>query len=275
MKLGLGILSWRAPETLAATLATYEAGGLFDLFEEKRVFFQEISREDRNTGARFGLEVDGSKTNLGIEGGVRALVDSSDADMLLLLENDCPLVVDAWTARDALDRAVADIEAHGLPVFRMRSRRQPGENFTRPLKYQHFYPARGPLDTEVDILNIHPMAATLRRSLRPAKARGFRAEAIHVERDPARRQPGAVRPSTHGNWLSDSRFMTWSNQSVLVRPDFMREVLLPGVAAHPSKRTIGGAQDIERAANRPWWRRLRVPIGFSDPGLFTHKRLDR
>lgn len=275
MKLGLGILSWRAPKTLAASLATYEAGGLFDLFDELRVFFQEITPEDRDTGTGYGLHVDGSEANLGIEGGVRALVEGTSADLLLLLENDCPLVVDAATAKDTLERAVADMEAHSLPVMRMRSRRRPGENFTRPLKYQRFFPVRDALDTEVEILDVSPLAAAMRRVLRPSKADGFRAEAIHTERDPAARQPKAVRRSANGNWLSDSRYMNWSNQSVLVRPEFMRDVLLPGVAAHPSKRTIGGAQDIERAANRQWWRDLAVPIGFSDPGLFTHARLDR
>lgn len=274
MKIGLGILSWRAPRTLAASLATYEAGGLFDLFDEQRVFFQEITAEDRETGLRHGLDVDGSKSNLGIEGGVRELVEGTDADLLLLLENDCPLLADAATARDTLARAVADIETHDLPVFRLRSRRQPGENFTRPLKYQRFFPVHDPLNTKVDILTASPFSAALRRTLRPAKANRFRAEAIHVERDPAARQPRAVRASGNGNWLSDSRYMTWSNQSVMVRPEWMLNVLFPGVAAHPSKRTIGGAQDIERAANRRWWRDLRVPIGFSDPGLFTHARLD-
>ena len=274
-KLGVGILSWRAPQTLAATLENYAQNGLFELVDEARVFFQEISRDDREVAQRFGLEVDGSKANLGIEGGVRELVDGSRADLLLLLENDCPMVVDRATARDALARAVADMQDHDVPVFRMRSRRHPGENFTRTDKYQQFFPVRDALDTDVEIHAGSAVRAALRRWTRPSKARRFRADAFHVESDPVARQPAALRRSANGNVLTDSRFINWSNQSVLVRPEWMQDVLFPGVTEHPSKRLIGGAQDIERAANRPWWRDLRVPIGMSEPGIFTHARLDR
>jgi len=170
---------------------------------------------------------------------------------------------------------VADMQAHDLSVFRLRSRRHPGENFTRTDKYQQYFPVRDPLDTDVEIHAVSPFKANLRRMMRSGKANTFRAEAFHTERDPVARQPGALRHSENGNVLTDSRFMNWSNQSILVRPDFMTKVLFPGVTANPSKRTIGGAQDLERAANKQWWRDLRVPIGMSEPGLFTHKRLDR
>ena len=273
--LALGILSWRAPATLAATLESFAAGGLLDLFDERRVHFQEIGAEDRAVAARYGLSAGGTERNTGIEGGVRALVEGTRGDLILLLENDCPLVEDGAVARDALSRAVADMARHDVPVFRMRSRRRPGEQFTRTDKYQRFFPVRDPRETEVAIHPPSPVLRALRRMARPLKARSFRGDAAYLERDPAAAQPGAIRRSDHGNHITDSRFINWSNQSVLARPGFVREVLLPGVAAHPSRRTIAGAQDIERAANRRWWRDLRVPVGISDPGLFTHRRLDR
>ncbi len=275
MKLGLGILSWRAHETLVATLRNYADRDLFGLFDEARIFFQEISDHDREIAAQYGLKAEGSGGNLGIEGGVRALVEGTRADLLLLLENDCPLVTDHATAKGTLSRAVADMQAHNLEVFRLRSRRHPGENFSRTDKYQRFFPVHSPLDTDVRIHKSHPLRACMMRTLRPRKADTFRAEAFHTECDPVARQPQALRISENGNVLTDSRFMNWSNQSVLVRPGFMTDVLFLGVTAHPSKRTIGGFQDLERAANRQWWRDLRVPIGMSDPGMFTHKRLDR
>lgn len=273
--LALGILSWRAPETLAATLQTYAAGGLFDLFTEKRVYFQEISDEDRAVAAHYGLTAEGTDANTGIEGGVRALVGGTRAELILLLENDCPLVVDPETAKEALHRAAADMARHDIPVFRMRSRRHPGENFTRTDKYQSLFAVRGPLDSDIHIHTPSPLGILARRSLRPLKARRFRGDAAYVERDPVSAQPKAIRVSDHGNFLTDSRFINWSNQSVLVRPDFMRDILFPGVEANPSNRVIAGVQDLERAANRRWWRAARVPIGISEPGLFTHSRLDR
>ena len=273
--LALGLLSWRAPETLAATLQTYASGGLFDLFDERRVYFQQITDADRAVAARYGLTAEGDDRNTGIEGGVRALVEGTRADLILLLENDCPLVVDAATARDALHRAVRDMEDGTIPVFRMRSRRHPGEGFERTDKYQSLFDVRDPLDSDIVFHPAAPLAALAHRTVRPLKARRFRGDAVYVERDPVAAQGGAVRHSDNGNFITDSRFLNWSNQSVLVRPGFMQETLFPSVEAHPSKRTIAGAQDLERAANRRWWRALRVPIGISDPGLFTHSRLDR
>ncbi len=273
--LALGILSWRAPATLAATLETYAAGNLFSLFDEKRVYFQEISDEDRAIAARYGLVAEGSDANTGIEGGVRALVSGTKADLILLLENDCPLVVDAATARDVMRRAVADMAAYDVPIFRMRSRRQPGDDFTRTDKYQSLYSVRNPLDSDIVFHSPSRIGALTRRMLRPVKARRFRGDAVYVERDPVSAQPGAVTASKNGNFLTDSRYLNWSNQSILVRPSFMVETMFPGITAHPSKRTIAGVQDLERAANRQWWRDLHAPIGISDMGLFTHSRLDR
>lgn len=273
--LALGLLSWRAPETLAATLDTYAARGLFDLFDEKRVYFQQITDTDRAVAARHGLTAEGDGRNTGIEGGVRALVGGTRADLILLLENDCPLVVDAATARDALERAVRDMADHAIPVFRMRSRRHPGEGFTRADKYQGLFGVRDPLDSDIVFHPPSPVAALARRTLRPLKARRFRGDAVYVERDPVAAQGRAVAHTENGNYMTDSRFINWSNQSVLVRPAFMRDTLFPGIDAHPSARTIAGAQDLERAANRRWWRALRVPVGISDTGLFTHSRLDR
>jgi hypothetical protein len=51
------------------------------------------------------------------------------------------------------------------------------------------------------------------------------------------------------------------------------EVVLARVARHPDPRTINGHQDIERALNRPWWRRQAFAMGHAEDGVFTHARL--
>ena len=271
----LGILSWRAPDTLRASLETYAREDLFSLFGRKIIYFQEISEGDRALAAQFGLEAHGSLANSGIFGGVEALVRIADTDHLLILENDCPLVETRQTAMRAIGSALGDMAAHDLPVFRMRSRRDPGEKFSRLGKYVAHFPVREPLAGARLPANPPRWHAFLRRLLRPGKARSLKASAVYGETNPHLRQPGAVARSENGNWRTDSRFINWSNQSVLVERRWLDETILQRVRTHPSNRPVNGFQDIERAVNGPWWRARRVAIGISEPGLFSHRRLDR
>ncbi len=268
MRLGLGILSWRDPKTLAMTLKNYANNRLFDLFDEKRVFFQEISRETREIADYFGLEVDGSKADLGSTGGVRDLVEGTSADVMLLLEDDCLIVDGLTTLEDTMRRAIADIEAHDLNIFRLHARRNPSDTFDQ---YQQFFPVHEPLDSDRTIDQASALKTKLNRLLRAGEANTFRASAFHIERDPVARQPGALRHSKNGNVLTDSRFINWSNQSILLRPDFMRGRMLPSITANAGDAPKSDMQDIEQAVNKQWWRDLRVSIGMSDPGIFINK----
>jgi hypothetical protein len=45
--LGIGVLSWKAPETLRVTLASHDAGGFADLFSERLVVLQESDPDSR------------------------------------------------------------------------------------------------------------------------------------------------------------------------------------------------------------------------------------
>lgn len=271
----LGILSWRAPETLRASLQTYASEDLFSLFARVVIYFQEISQADRALAAEFGLEAHGNQANSGIFGGVEALARIADTDHLLILENDCPLVETRETAARAIGSALEDMAALDLPVFRMRSRRDPGEKFTRLGKYVAHFPVREPLPGAALPANPPAWRAWLRRTLRPGKARALRASAIYAEACPDIRQPRAISRSANGNWLTRSGFINWSNQSILVRRDWLESVILERVRTHPSSRPVNGFQDIERAVNGPWWRGQNIAIGVSEPGLFSHRRLDR
>jgi hypothetical protein len=101
----------------------------------------------------------------------------------------------------------------------------------------------------------------------------FLGKAVYVEAQPERRFPHAWRRLPSGNLVTSSRFRHWSNQAVLVERDFLRDVVLRRAETHPDPRTINGAQDIERALNRPWWRRRDVAMGHAVDGVFTHARL--
>jgi len=103
----------------------------------------------------------------------------------------------------------------------------------------------------------------------------FKGAAIGIEKEPEKAQPDAVRKLASGNYLTDSRFANWTNQSLLVEREFFLNTICRRVEEHPDPRLVNGHQDIERALNSWWWRRRREPMGRAAEGIFTHARLDR
>ena len=90
--LSIGLLSWRAHKTLRKTLDSYRASDLMGCADEFKVFFNEISEEDRALAAEYGVEAAGSPENLGIWGGMDGAAAALKGDYILLLQNDCPVV---------------------------------------------------------------------------------------------------------------------------------------------------------------------------------------
>ncbi|WP_322521290.1 hypothetical protein SR882_11140 [Guyparkeria halophila] len=266
---GLGVLSWKAPRTLSQTLATYADGDLFSLFDDCRILFQEISDQDREVAEAFGLPASGTASNIGIFGGVRALVEEVECDYVLLLENDCPLIEPHDEAARQLSTALHDAEELGIPVFRFRSLASPGQDFATLGKFCRYFGDRVPSGSADGA-----WGSRIRRWVRPRKARRLQGIAAYAMPYPERAFPGVFRRTKRGNLVTASPYLNWTNQSILVRRDWMLNVILPYVEAHPSSRLVNGFSDIEKELNRPWWRKQRFPVGLP-PGLFTHERVDR
>lgn len=269
IRVGVGLLSWKAPLTLAATLESHVTLDLFSLFDDHLIFFQERSESDKEVAERFGLRHAGNAENTGIVGGVRALVEGLDCDYLLLLENDCPAVESREEIRRQLDAALSDMVSEQIPVFRFRSRREPGEGLASVGKFYRYYADR------VQAPAGHsPLMSRLRRLLRPGKARRMRGASAYAQCRPDKVFPGVFARTPCDNLVVDSRYINWTNQSVLVARRWMRDVILPYVDEHPSNRLVNGFSDIEKELNGRWWREQRFPVGLA-PGVFTHRRLDR
>ena len=270
----IGLISWRAPETIAHTLKSYAEAGILELFAARRIHFNEISAADRAIAAAHGFAVSGSADNLGIYGAVNAVAGAVETPYLLSLENDCPLVTDRAGLSGMLASALADMQALDVPVFILRSRREPGEAFTRRARSEARFRPVWPIGTD-------PLA---RRALPPALVRAYedlrrpalRGCALYAEEDPTLRHPNVIRKTAHGNWVTSSATLNWTNNAILVRTQFMREVVLARVRSHPAETSLNGHQDIEAALKRDdWWRRQGFAMGQSEPGAFTHRRLDR
>ncbi len=270
----LSILSWKQHDVLRRTLRVFADRGVLDLFANRRIFFNEFDQADRDIAAEFGFEAIGSTTNVGIFGGAKGLAEACTTELMLFVENDCPPIVAADAFLDGMARATADMRDHNVPVFSMRSRRQPGEKFNRRERYEKYYRLEHPL-SEIDEAGTGQRLPTnmLQRFAEDMRRPSLRGSALFAEQAPHLRHPGCIQRSTNDNFLISSRIHNWSNNCLLVNAGFMRDVIVPRVEAHPAPTTINGHQDIEAALKmNGWWKSQDILMGQADPGPLTHAR---
>lgn len=272
---GLAILSWKAPRTVRASLESYIAKGLFSLFDDVVLCFQEISDDDIALAKEFGIRYVGTPTNTGIQGGFRMAYQSLRTDYVIILENDLRMIADKEEARKQLLDCLNMLEQKVIDAARLRSRFTPGFPIRAASGYSRMFPIRElhhawensePLDDTPDWMKY------LRRTLRPNKARKWSGRSVYVEQNPEKLFPHII--SKHGNYLIvDSSALPWTNQPTLVSRKLLGE-LLDYADTHPSSRTVNGFQDFEKPLNCRYWKRRHYKIAVS-PGIFTHQRLDR
>ena len=91
-KLSIGILSWNRPEILEQTLSSYKKNGLLSFSDDITIFFNEISEKDKKIVKKYNIKYLSSDVNIGIQGGIRALVNKAKNEYFLFLENDWLLI---------------------------------------------------------------------------------------------------------------------------------------------------------------------------------------
>ena len=274
----VGILSYKAPKTIDATLQAYQQKRFLKLFPEVKLFFQCASEDDIEISRKYNLECMGRPDNIGIQNGMRWVVENLKSDYVLYLENDCPLVVDRATAKREINRAVSHLASGQIDVMRLRSRFTPGEQFADVRKYTTVYtPAEiDPRFEETQEVRIVPRASGLRflkRMFYPSYALRMIGRSLYIEEHPEKRFPRYIKKTADGMYIVDSQVINWTNQSILTTKKFFLE-MLDYADAHPCRRTVNGMQDMEKPLNCRWWRKQHFNVGVSD-GLFTHQRLDR
>ena len=261
--LGVGILSWRngmerGGLSLRNSLATYKQAGLFELVGEALLWCQEISAPDRALADDIGLRIDGSPDNQGILGGFKNLATAMTSDILVLLENDLPLIEPREELIRQFTLAQAAIRSGAVQVFRLRHVAEPGQKFDTLQKYQRYHG-----------LGLGPQ---LRRTMRPGKAQRLAGTALYGEADPAAKFPDLIAQAADGSYRVSSRCLPWTNQSIMIRRDFFLETIIAYAERRPSRRRVNGFPDIEKEWNAPQWRNSGWTIG-ADKGLFTHERV--
>ena len=270
----LGMISWKAHRTVAHTFASYERAGILDLCGARRFHFIEISDADRAVGGHYGFTVSGSGENAGIFGAVDTLAAATTTPYLLQVENDCPVIADRAHFIAMMTTVLDDMRTGHVPVFLMRSRREPGDSFARRTRYENKFRIMWPIGSPAS--ERRPLPNPVVRLYEDVRRSALRGAAIYAEEDPSLRHPGIIQRTDNGHWITSAPYLQWSNNSYLVETRFLRDVVLDRVRRHPARTTLNGSQDIEAALKEGhWWRRQSIPIGQCEPGPFTHQRLDR
>lgn len=276
--LSIGLLSWRAHKTLRKTLDSYARAKLAEAVDEFKIFFNEISEEDRALAAEYGLEAVGSPENLGIWGGMDGAAEQLKGDYILLLQNDCPVVCSADEAKRQLSEGVRLLESGQADMIRMRHRFNQGEgiDFSRFFDYSYVHELderhvkyNGPLPPDA----LHD---TLRRKLhrlfRPFAYLRRVIAVIHLEKHPDRVLPRYIRKV--GNfYIVDSRIINFSEQPLLISKRLYQELSAFG-HARPCAARVNGRPLLEITLNSWWWKHRHFKVAVCDEGVFTHNRFD-
>ncbi len=262
--LGLGILSWKGYDSLEASLATYNRIGMLDLFDEVVAYLPEAAEPGPAICRAAGVRPVEVAANDGILPGFEGLARSMSADIVLLVENDCPVIVGYEEAKRQILHARHLIESGEARIVRLRSLAEPGEAFTTRQKFHRYFPAEG-ADWPTRL------RAALKRFLRPNRTRRALGEAVLHDHKRAA-DHGIARFDAEGFGLTTSRHIPWTNQSVMMRrEDFLASVIDVAKAAD-TRRRVNGAKNIEIEMNAPHWRQAEIPIAVA-PGIFTHRRV--
>lgn len=262
--LGLGLLSWKGYDSLEASLASYNRIGMLDLFDETVAYLPEAAEPGPSICRAAGVRPVEVATNDGILAGFEGLARSMTSDIVLLVENDCPVIVDHAEAKRQILHAQALIERGEARIVRLRSLAEPGEAFTTREKFHRYFPKK-------DAGWPTRLRACLRRLIRPGRTQRALGESVlHDQALAAAR--GMARFDSEGFGLTSSRHVTWTNQSVMMRrEDFLKNVIAVAKATD-TRRRVNGGKNIEIEMNAPHWRAADIPIAVA-PGIFTHRRV--
>jgi hypothetical protein len=274
--IGIGILSWKAHDTLCKSLDSYPSEFL-SFFHENLIYFSDISDVDKSIADDYGWDCAGGM-NEGIAGGMKRLAENMNTDYILLLQNDNPLCEPVEFACNHIAQAVNMMEEGKADLARMRHRWKVGEGFADVSKYLKYYDPQDVsshyIAEEHGLPNTKqaPFKKMTRRLMKPHNAKRFQGRSIFIEDNPENIYPNVIQRD--GEFLMcDSSVLDFTDQCLLISRDQWLNIFMPYVDANPSSRTPNGFQAPEICINGAWWRNSHFKI-LQGQGVFTHARYD-
>jgi hypothetical protein len=269
MTIGLGILSWKGGDTLKASLESYALENLLSIFDENVIFLPEQRDYETQIAQDFNLKIFGSNANLGILGGFKALAMSMTADYVLLLENDCPLIENFSEAKRQITLAQSLLDTNQAHIVRLRHRYHAGQDWSVVRKYREYYPAP---DAPLYIKTY----CFFKRFLRPHKAERLKGWSLYTPQSHHQSLfPDAVYYNKADDYyITDSRYLPWTNQSILIKRDFFLSMIIAYAESAGTKRRINGFRNLEIEMNSDFWRKGQFKIAIPKGAIYppTHRR---
>ena len=257
--LSLGMLSWRAHDTLRKTLSSYTH--LLPLVDEAVIYFNALTPEDKAIAEEFGFRAEGGPENLGILGGTLAMARCLKGDTVLLVQNDNPVNVPPDVLAARIADAKRQLSSGVADMVRMRDRFDP--SFSDRMKFLRYWPGEGQPDS---------LSLKLRRLTRPFKALRMRGRAPAELKDPSTAFPALFKRDGF-SFVTDSRFTNYSDQPFMASHALTLELLEWADAHKEHSRTLNGRPVPEIIINGPYWRNRKIRVAISE-GIFAHARYD-
>lgn len=265
--LGLGILSWKGYQSVESTLVSYQDSGFLDIFSEKLLFLPETEQQGIDLAHKFNIPHKGSEKNLGILGGFKAMAEAMTSKYVILAENDFKLTPNISDYATPLARALEHLESGKSQLWRFRHLQHPGAPLAID-KVMKFWPATDASIQEKAI-------AALRRLCRPQKAHRLKGMTSYIYPDLDQRFPDVVQKTADGDFLLRSDITNWTNNVFMINREFFLNEVIKTAEENIGGRLINGFPTIETELNRcGWWQKQKFTVGVSNPGIFTHGRLN-
>jgi hypothetical protein len=230
------ILSWGNCDVLYNTLTTYKENGLFDMINDVNILFQEVTDRDVQITRHFGLDCIGLHNNIGIGKALNKLVNVSQTENVLILENDWNLIENTEVTFNRLQSGL-DLLNGGYDVVKYRHRKDYGNPlFSLQFKDKELEE----YDSWSDISSPHLF------------------NSIHWVEKPEEKFKGLIEKK--GEYFSTtSRYGNWTNNPCLYKKNFYLSVIKP---------FMGEGIDLEQKIAH-WWPRQNFKMAHGE-GLFKH-----
>ena len=256
--IGLGVLSWRGAESLNATLESYAKIDFFSLFDEVAVFLPDPDENVLEVVKKYPVTAHKALKNLGILENIAATAECLSTEFFLFVENDCPIIETHDEARKQIERSIEFLRRDDVIMSRLRSAKQPGEDFDGLRKYRALYEGR--------------FVSSLKRMLRPGKVKRLSGYARYDGDESMKRHGSAFENLGDDYYLVDCAVMPWTNQSILMRRSLFLETIIPHARQVKTNRGANKLPNLEIELNKgTFWRNSGWKI-LCGPGLFTHRR---
>jgi glycosyltransferase involved in cell wall biosynthesis len=240
LNLTLGILTYNAPRTLDKTLNSIFSPGVNTMFSEVLLYVNpsEVLEQTLEVSSRYQIKTQVAEDNGWIGPGFKWLVENSESDNILLLEDDFGLIEDNLIkVFKILKTSVEMIQTNVVDKVRLRHRANPGN----PL-YSRWFAGQEHLQMS------------------------HLAECVHWRQDPDLNFPEfCTKINSDPVWYKfKAANCNFTNNPAIFSREFYKKHIIPQFCNHKT--------DIETSAHH-WWLEQNFSIAAGD-GLFCHDRLD-